>query len=251
MRLPRPPTTKALLSTPALLNPSKSASALASTSTSTSSFSTLSQTPLRHSLKPLVSRQSFPTLHRFTYPANHTHPRTMSTAMAKRLEGKTVLITGASSGIGYSTAKEFARTSPANLKLIVTARRLPALQKLQEEIKAEVGDGVKVLPVQLDVSKPEEITKFVKELPEEFKDVDVLVNNALVDLPFSLFVSFLSSIGLLRLFYAIYPPSHRTISQTNMRTSYLNTAASSKASRKHPTSPSKTSTSCSPRTSRG
>ncbi|KZZ89487.1 NAD(P)-binding domain protein [Ascosphaera apis ARSEF 7405] len=98
--------------------------------------------------------------------------------MAKRLEGKTVLITGASSGIGYSTAKEFARTSPANLKLIVTARRLPALQKLQEEIKAEVGDGVKVLPVQLDVSKPEEITKFVKELPEEFKDVDVLVNNA-------------------------------------------------------------------------
>lgn len=112
--------------------------------------------------------------------------------MAKRLEGKTVLITGASSGIGYSTAKEFARTSPANLKLIVTARRLPALQKLQEEIRTEVGDGVKVLPVQLDVSKPEEITKFVKGLPEEFKDVDVLVNNALVELPFSLFVFFFS-----------------------------------------------------------
>lgn len=102
----------------------------------------------------------------------------MASAMAKRLEGKTILVTGASSGIGKSTAKEFARTSPKNLKLILTARRIDTLKEVAAEIKAEVGDGVQVLPVKLDVSNPEEIKKFVPSLPEEFKDIDVLVNNA-------------------------------------------------------------------------
>jgi 3-hydroxy acid dehydrogenase/malonic semialdehyde reductase len=102
----------------------------------------------------------------------------MASAMAKRLEGKTIVVTGASSGIGKSTALEFARTSPKNLKLIVTARRIDALNQLAAEIKAEVGDGVKVHPVKLDVSNPEEIKNFVPSLPEEFKEIDVLVNNA-------------------------------------------------------------------------
>ncbi|PWY96609.1 NAD(P)-binding protein [Aspergillus sclerotioniger CBS 115572] len=104
--------------------------------------------------------------------------RTMATAMAKRLEGKTILVTGASSGIGRSTAKEFARTSPKNLKIIVTARRIDSLHELAKEIKEEVGEGVKVLPVQLDVSNPEDIKNFVPSLPAEFKEIDVLVNNA-------------------------------------------------------------------------
>lgn len=102
----------------------------------------------------------------------------MATAVAKRLEGKTVVVTGASSGIGRSTAKEFARTSPKNLKIIVTARRIDALQELAQEIKAEVGDGVKTLPVKLDISNPEEVKNFVPSLPAEFQDIDVLVNNA-------------------------------------------------------------------------
>jgi 3-hydroxy acid dehydrogenase/malonic semialdehyde reductase len=73
---------------------------------------------------------------------------------------------------------EFARTSPNNLKLIITARRIDTLKQVAADIKAEVGDGVKVLPYQLDVSKPEEVSKFVDSLPEEFRDIDVLVNNA-------------------------------------------------------------------------
>ena len=102
----------------------------------------------------------------------------MSGAMSKRMEGKTVVITGASSGIGRSTAKEFARTSPRSLKLVITARRLDALQKLAAEIEEEVGQGVQVLPVKLDVSKADEVKSFVDSLPPEFRDINVLVNNA-------------------------------------------------------------------------
>ena len=102
----------------------------------------------------------------------------MATAMGKRLEGKTIVITGSSSGIGKSTAMEFARTSPKNLKLILTARRIDTLKQIAQEIKEEVGEGVKILPVKLDVSNPEEVRGFVESLPAEFKEIDVLINNA-------------------------------------------------------------------------
>ncbi|KAL8974130.1 MAG: hypothetical protein Q9197_001643 [Variospora fuerteventurae] len=98
--------------------------------------------------------------------------------MAKRLGGKTIVITGASSGIGKSTALEFARTSPKNLKLILTARRLDSLKAVAEDIKNELGSGVQVLPIKLDVSKPDEVRNFVGSLPAEFKEIDVLVNCA-------------------------------------------------------------------------
>ena len=88
------------------------------------------------------------------------------------------MITGASSGIGRSTAFEFARTSPKNLRLVLTARRIDSLKQIATDIQKEVGDGVKVLPVRLDISKPEEVRSFVSKLPEEFKEIDVLVNNA-------------------------------------------------------------------------
>lgn len=102
----------------------------------------------------------------------------MSSAVAKRLEGKTIVITGASSGIGRSTALEFARTSPKDLKLVVTARRIENLRQLADDIAKEVGSGVRVLPVKLDVSNADEVRGFVASLPEEFRDIDVLVNNA-------------------------------------------------------------------------
>lgn len=110
--------------------------------------------------------------------SHRSFTRTMASAVAKRLEGKTVVITGASSGIGYATAKEFARTSPANLKIVVTARRVDRLEQLAKEIKEEVGDGVKVLPVALDVSNPQQVKDFIPSLPAEFQEIDVLVNNA-------------------------------------------------------------------------
>lgn len=103
----------------------------------------------------------------------------MSSSMAQRLAGKTILITGASSGIGKSVALEFARTQPHDLKLIVTARRFDALTQLAADIK-EFASGVQVHPVKLDVSVPEEVSSLVENLPEAFREVDVLVNNACV-----------------------------------------------------------------------
>lgn len=121
---------------------------------------------LQLDLRPLVTAQSSP-------------KRTMATAaMGKRLEGKTIVITGASSGIGRSTALEFARTAPKNLKLILTARRVDKLKELAQEINQEVGHGVKVHAVKLDVGNPSEVKGFVSSLPAEYQDIDVLVNNA-------------------------------------------------------------------------
>ena len=94
------------------------------------------------------------------------------------LKDKAVVITGASSGIGRSTAFEFARTSPSDLKLVLTARRIDTLQQIAADINKEVGNGVKVVPIQLDISKPEEVRAFLGKLPDEVKQIDVLVNNA-------------------------------------------------------------------------
>ena len=134
--------------------------------TSTSGLKAASHSPIEHTLRPLLL---------------HSSPivrRNMSSAMSKRLEGKTIVVTGASSGIGRSVAKEFARTSPENLKLILTARRIDTLKQIAQDINKEVGVGVKVLPIQLDVSKPDQVSSFVSKLPDEFKEIDVLVNNA-------------------------------------------------------------------------
>jgi 3-hydroxy acid dehydrogenase/malonic semialdehyde reductase len=52
------------------------------------------------------------------------------------------------------------------------------LKEVAQQIVKEVGSGVKVLPFKLDVSNPEEIRGFVGNLPEEWREIDVLVNNA-------------------------------------------------------------------------
>jgi 3-hydroxy acid dehydrogenase/malonic semialdehyde reductase len=132
----------------------------------------MSQLPLNLQLSITLAETSI------SNPVTFSHDNNMSSAASKRLEGKTILITGASSGIGRSTAFEFARTSPKNLRLVLTARRIDSLKQIAADIQKEVGDGVKVLPVQLDISKPEEVRSFVSKLPEEFKEIDVLVNNA-------------------------------------------------------------------------
>ncbi|KAI8980519.1 hypothetical protein BDB01DRAFT_851803 [Pilobolus umbonatus] len=91
-----------------------------------------------------------------------------------RLQGKTVFITGASAGIGEASARQFAAEG---CNLVITARRLDRLQKLKEELKTQYPD-IYVHSVQLDVRYKKEIDEVVASLPEQVKNVDVLLNNA-------------------------------------------------------------------------
>lgn len=96
---------------------------------------------------------------------------------AERLAGKTVLVTGASAGIGKATAVELASAAGGNIKLILAARRVDRLQELKTAIESEYPKA-QVLATELDVSNLSSIPKFVESLPKEFAAVDVLINNA-------------------------------------------------------------------------
>ncbi len=93
--------------------------------------------------------------------------------MENRLTGKTVLITGASSGIGMACAREFAKYG-ANL--ILTARRLDRLDQLKDEIIA--SSQVQVFTVGMDVTHTKQVDMILTHLPHELATIDVLVNNA-------------------------------------------------------------------------
>ena len=86
--------------------------------------------------------------------------------------GKTVLITGASSGIGKETAVRFAKHG-ANLVLV--ARRADLLEMLAADLKKS---GVTTLVCRCDVSKKKEVQNMVKTALGRFGTVDILVNNA-------------------------------------------------------------------------
>jgi short-subunit dehydrogenase len=88
------------------------------------------------------------------------------------IKGKVVIVTGASSGIGEATAREFGREGA---KVVLAARRVDRLQSLAGEIEAM---GAEALVVQADLSKLEDIQKLVAQTVEKFGRIDVLVNNA-------------------------------------------------------------------------
>ena len=89
------------------------------------------------------------------------------------LKNKTVLITGASSGIGEACAKSFAMLG-ANL--ILTARRAEKLEALASDLKREYR--VNVLVLVLDIMNKDEVFSAISSLPDDFSSVDILVNNA-------------------------------------------------------------------------
>jgi len=90
-----------------------------------------------------------------------------------RLNNKTVFITGASAGIGKACAVSFAEEG-ANL--ILSARRKEKLDNLCESLKDKFG--VNILSFVLDVRKLEQVKNSITSLPEEWKNIDILINNA-------------------------------------------------------------------------
>ncbi len=89
------------------------------------------------------------------------------------LHGKTVLVTGASSGIGRATALAFAHEG---CRLLVCARRAERLEELETELLA-AGAGA-VLRFSLDVQDRAAVDQVLAGLPKEWAEIDVLVNNA-------------------------------------------------------------------------
>jgi 3-hydroxy acid dehydrogenase/malonic semialdehyde reductase len=86
---------------------------------------------------------------------------------------KTVLITGATSGIGEATAIKFAEATD---RLIITGRRQDRLNELTEHLVQEYG--IEVLPLCFDVRDIRQVDKYLGHLPEEWQKIDILINNA-------------------------------------------------------------------------
>lgn len=84
---------------------------------------------------------------------------------------KTALITGATSGIGKSTAELLANQG---FKLIICGRRTEVL----EELKAELSQLTEVYTLSFDQRIFSEVEKAILSLPESFKNIDILINNA-------------------------------------------------------------------------
>lgn len=89
------------------------------------------------------------------------------------LKHKIIFITGASSGIGTACAEQFAK---AGAKLLLCARRIDILNQLAEKLKNEYHAETYVF--RCDVRDGAEVKKQLSMLPDAWKNVDVLINNA-------------------------------------------------------------------------
>lgn len=88
-------------------------------------------------------------------------------------KGKTVLITGASAGIGEACARAFAA---AGARLILASRRRERLEKLASDL--ESAHGTACFRLTLDVRRRSAVESALGDLPETWREVDVLINNA-------------------------------------------------------------------------
>jgi 3-oxoacyl-[acyl-carrier protein] reductase len=88
------------------------------------------------------------------------------------LRGRTALVGGSSAGLGRAIARGLAATG---CDLVLGARRFKKLEALADELR---GAGVKVLPLEVDLTSVEQIEAFTRAAQAEFGTIDILVNNA-------------------------------------------------------------------------
>jgi len=96
------------------------------------------------------------------------------------IRNKVVIVTGASSGIGYATALEL---SKAGAKVAAGARRVEKLETLKNEVQKYGGE---IIVKQLDVTKKEDCDSFIDLVTKTWNHIDILINNAGI-MPLSFF----------------------------------------------------------------
>ncbi len=89
------------------------------------------------------------------------------------LANQIVFVTGASSGIGEACARVFAREGAA---LLLAARRKDRIDRLAGELRSAYG--VRTSTIQLDVRDRKAVDAAVSELPPDWRDIQILINNA-------------------------------------------------------------------------
>ncbi|MEP3480654.1 MAG: SDR family NAD(P)-dependent oxidoreductase [Fuerstiella sp.] len=92
------------------------------------------------------------------------------------LTNKIVIVTGASAGIGEQICRRLSKDRP---KFVLAARSEDKLNLLAEQLRA---DGCECLVVRTDVSDPNDLSRLVEQALETYGRIDVLINNAGVDL---------------------------------------------------------------------
>ena len=92
--------------------------------------------------------------------------------MSNNIEGKVVVITGASSGLGEATARLL---SAQGATVVLGARRIDRLQSLADELN---GSGGKALAIATDVTDFDQVGKLVDAAVETYGRLDVIINNA-------------------------------------------------------------------------
>jgi len=96
----------------------------------------------------------------------------MNTLSLFDLSGKTALITGSGSGIGFALAEGLAG---AGAKIILNGRNLSKLSDAENRLKKQ---GASVAKLAFDVTQPEEVKKAIDQYTETKGNIDILINNA-------------------------------------------------------------------------
>lgn len=91
-----------------------------------------------------------------------------------RLDGKTVIVTGSSTGIGKETALDMARRGA---RVIMACRNLEKASKAADQIRKETGNGNVIIEI-LDLASFDSIRQFCSKVIEKEQKIDILINNA-------------------------------------------------------------------------
>lgn len=89
------------------------------------------------------------------------------------LKDKTVFISGASSGIGRACAEAFAQ---AGAKLILSARNIDKIREISDNLKAQ--HQTDIFSLELDVRDKQAVNERIDSLPQDWQEIDILINNA-------------------------------------------------------------------------